>query len=80
MVSISKKIIFSILFIVIFSASSVFAYSGGEGTSLNPYQLVTVADFMQLSNTPADWNKAFIMTADIDLAAEIEKQIALQLR
>lgn len=44
-----------------------FAYSGGDGSTANPYQIADVNDFMQLSATSTDWSKAFIMTADIVL-------------
>lgn len=47
-------------------SSCVFGY--GNGTPEHPYQIATVADFQQLSATPADWDKCFILTADIDLA------------
>ena len=42
-------------------------YSGGDGTSDTPYLLSTVADLAALANTPADWGKWFILTADLDL-------------
>jgi hypothetical protein len=45
------------------------AYSGGDGTAGNPYQIANVDDFQRLSNTPTDWNSSFIVTADIDLAS-----------
>ena len=43
-------------------------YSGGIGTPADPYQIANVADFQQLSATPTDWDKSFILTADINLA------------
>jgi hypothetical protein len=46
------------------------AYSGGKGTLDDPYQIATVDDLLLLSNTPADWDKAFILTADIDLTGK----------
>jgi hypothetical protein len=53
--------------IVLFVVSSVFAYSGGSGTSDDPYQIGTVADWNDLMNTQSDWDVNFIMTADINL-------------
>jgi len=47
--------------------SSVFAYSGGSGEPNNPYQIATVADWNDLMNTSSDWNKNFILTADVNL-------------
>jgi hypothetical protein len=49
------------------AVSTVFAYSGGSGTSADPYQIGTVADWNDLMNTPSDWNANFIATADINL-------------
>ncbi|MDZ7723535.1 MAG: GLUG motif-containing protein [candidate division KSB1 bacterium] len=40
-------------------------YSGGSGTSGDPYQIATTDDLIELSNTSADWDKHFIQTADI---------------
>jgi hypothetical protein len=52
----------------LFVATSAFAYSGGDGSSGNPYQIADVADLLQLSADVNDYNKCFIMTADINLA------------
>jgi hypothetical protein len=46
-------------------------YGGGDGTAVNPWQIATKDDLLLLSNTPADWDKAFIVTADIDLAGTV---------
>ncbi|HNU31744.1 MAG TPA: protease inhibitor I42 family protein [Sedimentisphaerales bacterium] len=42
-------------------------YSGGTGEPNDPYQIATVADLIALGETPADYDKHFIMVADIDL-------------
>jgi hypothetical protein len=42
-------------------------YSGGDGTPENPYQIATIEDLMLLGDNPEDYDKHFIMTADIDL-------------
>ncbi len=42
-------------------------YSGGTGGPNNPYQLATAADLITLGETPKDYDKHFILTADIDL-------------
>ncbi len=51
-------------------AGSLYAgtYSGGTGEPNSPYKIGTVADWQELMATPADWNKSFLLTADIDLA------------
>jgi hypothetical protein len=42
-------------------------YSGGSGTAQDPYQIATAADLIVLGATPADYDKHFILIADIDL-------------
>ncbi len=46
-------------------------YSGGTGTSGDPYLLSTLADLQELSETPSDWASGiyFELTADIDASA-----------
>ncbi len=44
-------------------------YSGGIGTSENPYQIATLADLKFLSENSDFWAKHFIQTANIDAAA-----------
>jgi hypothetical protein len=57
------------LLITIFSLSlpAYAKYSGGTGESNNPYQIATAEDLMLLGETPEDYDKHFILTADIDL-------------
>ncbi len=42
-------------------------YSGGTGEPNNPYQIATAQDLIDLGNEPNDYDKHFILTADIDL-------------
>ena len=42
-------------------------YSGGTGEANDPYQIATAADLIALGETPEDYSKHFILTADIDL-------------
>jgi len=42
-------------------------YSGGSGTAEDPYQIATAADLIALGETPEDYDKHFILTADIDV-------------
>jgi hypothetical protein len=42
-------------------------YSGGTGEPDDPYQIATAADLIVLGETPDDYGKCFILTADIDL-------------
>ena len=58
------------LLITIFSLSlpAYAQYSGGTGEPNDPYQIATAEDLMLLGETPEDYDKHFILTADIDLA------------
>ena len=42
-------------------------YSGGSGTADDAYRIATAADLITLGETPDDYDKHFILTADIDL-------------
>ena len=42
-------------------------YSGGTGEPNDPYQIATAADLIALGETPADYGKHFLLTADLDL-------------
>jgi len=42
-------------------------YAGGAGLPEDPYQIATAADLIALGQTPDDYDKHFILTADIDL-------------
>jgi hypothetical protein len=42
-------------------------YSGGTGEPNDPYQIATADDLILLGNTTQDYDKHFIMVADIDL-------------
>jgi hypothetical protein len=43
-------------------------YSGGSGTVGDPYQISTPNDMNAIGADPCDWDKHFLLTADIDLA------------
>ena len=49
------------------AASAAAKYSGGMGLPNDPYQIATAADLIALGNEPNDYDKHFILTADIDL-------------
>jgi len=42
-------------------------YGGGTGEPNDPYQIATAEDLMLLGEMPEDYDKHFILTADIDL-------------
>jgi len=43
-------------------------YDGGLGTQQAPYQIHTTQQLLNLANCPINYNKYFILTADIDLS------------
>jgi len=43
-------------------------YDGGEGTQGNPFEINTPAQMNEIGQNPEDWDKYFILTADIDLS------------
>ncbi len=52
-------------------AQSQTRYSGGTGTAQSPYEIATAQDLIDLGNNTDDYDKHFIMTADIDLAGRV---------
>ena len=54
------------------SSSNLYAatYGGGNGTAEDPYRITTKADLLALAADTANYDKCFILTADIDLAGE----------
>ncbi|RIJ45304.1 hypothetical protein D1614_23500, partial [Maribellus luteus] len=65
------KLTFTSIFIFFTLAGNVLAgtYSGGSGTSASPYQIATLNDLQELSQTSADWNAHFTQTADINASS-----------
>ncbi|MHC4324996.1 MAG: GLUG motif-containing protein, partial [Planctomycetota bacterium] len=57
------------LLIAIFSLSfpAYAQYSGGTGEPNDPYKIATAEDLILLGETPEDYDKHFILTAEIDL-------------
>jgi hypothetical protein len=47
----------------------IWSYSGGDGTSGNPFQIATLTDLQYLSSYFFDWAYYFIQTANIDAGA-----------
>jgi hypothetical protein len=56
-----------VLVVCLLSVPAHAKYSGGTGEPNDPYQIATVADLIALGETPEDYDKYFILTADIDL-------------
>ncbi len=53
--------------VCLFNLPTQARYSGGSGTADDPYQIATAADLMALGRTPTDYDRHFVLTADIDL-------------
>ncbi|MBM4103467.1 MAG: hypothetical protein FJ263_05360 [Planctomycetes bacterium] len=52
----------------VFLSSISFGYSGGSGTTDAPYQIADADDLLELAADTGNYDKYFILTADIDLA------------
>jgi hypothetical protein len=62
-----KKVIVAL--VVLITPFYCFAkYSGGSGASGNPYKIATPQDLSDIGNHTEDFNKCFLMTADINLS------------
>jgi hypothetical protein len=62
-------IVVSIALIILSSPIAYAKYSGGSGTASDPYKIANAADLLALAADTNDYNKCFILTADIDLAS-----------
>jgi hypothetical protein len=63
-----------LLVLVLFCASSFGKYSGGSGEPNNPYRIATPNDLNSIGLDPCDWDKHFLMTADINMASIVGGQ------
>ncbi len=46
-------------------------YAGGRGTAKDPYRIATAADLLLLGESPEDYDRHFLLTADIDLGHKV---------
>ena len=69
MSTLSKPVglILVLLAVCLFGQPAQAKYSGGTGEPNDPYQIATAEDLMLLGDSPEDYDKHFILTADIDL-------------
>lgn len=74
-ITVSKSIL-SLITICLLNAS-LYAYSGGSGDPNDPYQIATAQDLIDLGNEPNDYDKHFIMTADIDFVGHVFYQAVI---
>lgn len=67
-----NKLFFTVIFVVgLVLASVSLGYSGGSGEPNDPYQIAAKADLLTLADTTSDYNKSFILTADINMQGEV---------
>ena len=57
-----------VLFFLI--APNCWAYTSGQGTQADPYEIANANDLLELAETTGDYAKHFILTADIDMTGE----------
>ncbi len=64
------------MMVALLAGMSLGQYSGGAGTEVDPFQIATAGDLTSLGQNTGDYDKYFIMTADIDLAGyEFDKAV-----
>jgi hypothetical protein len=61
------RAILLVIAVCLISIPAYAKYSGGTGEPNDPYQIATAEDLIMLGETPEDYDKHFILTADIDL-------------
>lgn len=68
-----RQIFFGLVFLRLLSPALIASgvYSGGDGSAVTPYLIATGADMQEIGliANSDDWDKQFLMTADVDLAA-----------
>jgi The GLUG motif len=67
-VEVARSLIAAIILCIGLSGGSLYAYSGGSGTASDPYQIASSQDLIELGDTPADYDKHFVLVTDIDLS------------
>ena len=58
----------AVLLLVLANTAFCGTYNGGQGTSDDPYLIETPEDLLEIGANEADWDKYFLLTADIDLS------------
>lgn len=70
----SMRMIPALIAIFLATSTTGARYSGGTGESNDPYRIATTADLIALGETPADYDKHFILAADVDLSGCADAQ------
>lgn len=67
-----QSLITGIIIFAVFNPPDALAkYSGGQGEPNNPYRLASKQDLLDLSYDVDDYNKCFVLTADIDMQGQV---------
>ena len=75
----NKSMLLIVVLVQFYASSHAYAqYDGGTGEPNNPYQIATAEDLMALGDSPEDYDKHFILTADIDLDPKLPGRKVLQ--
>jgi len=70
MVERKSIIVLTVVSLMLFSPGAFAGtYSGGTGEPNDPYLIATAEDMNEIGANPADWDKHFLLTANIDLSA-----------
>jgi hypothetical protein len=64
-----RVVVFGVVIICLFALPAYGQYGGGSGTSKDPYLICDANDMQAIGAEPNDWDKHFLLMADIDLSA-----------
>jgi hypothetical protein len=65
-----KKNLLTILVLCLSISPSFAKYSGGQGTTVDPFQIASKDDLLALAADTSDYDKNFILTCDIDFQGQ----------
>jgi len=69
-----RCILYAAVAVFLFTRPAEAKYSGGTGEPNDPYQIATASDLIALGDSPEDYDRHFILTADIDLDPNLPGQ------
>ncbi len=62
---------FSFVLVILATRLIAGTYSGGNGTPTDPYRIRTITDLLALGQNESDYDKHFVLMADIDLGGQV---------
>ena len=65
-----RQLLCNLVLVFLLSPRVVWAgtYSGGVGDATAPYQIGNATDWLELINSPSDWDQSFVLVSDISLS------------